>query len=543
MAKKKAAKKPKRSKPKARSRRTDSTEAKRDAYLAGDAKSRKVNRSDGWKNAITGLGTNKDVRTGSVYVRDKKIGDNQLTAIWRANGFGRRVIDVIPDDVFRNWFKVTNDEGDKVKQKLEELRAQPKLKRAAKLARCYGGAIVLMGINDGGKLEDPVNPDKIKSVDFLLTFDRREVTIQTTDVERDIMSGNFGQPRIYEIIPRFGSATIPNTTPGVAANTAGANIGPGGRFRVHSSRVIRFDGAEIGWREYEQNAYWMDSVLEFVYEHIRQLGAVYDSSEFIVNDFVQTTIKIKNLLEMIAGGQDALLKQRLNYLDMSRSVANSILLDAEEEYVKHASSVAGLHQLLDKFMVALSAVTGIPVTRLFGRAPAGLNATGEGDLTNYYDDIRSAQANDYGPRIEPLVSYIWASQGFTEPDAWSLKWNQLHIPTPEEEGQQYKATAEGDTLYINAQVLDPEFVARKRFVGDHFEYEPISMTQEEFDEMNGAMEAEEAERAERARLLAEQTSPTLPDGSPNPNFKQGGAPPAAAGDKPPPDGEEIDEDE
>jgi phage-related protein (TIGR01555 family) len=420
-------------------------------------------RTDGWKNAITLIGTRKDKRKATTFEHTKLL-DSKLTAIYRSNGFGRRIIDLIPNDMTRNWFTITNDEDDDVAQKLEEIYAQKKLNHAMKMSRLYGGAIVLMGINDGGKLEDEVktdeegNPTSIKSVDFLTVFDKRDITIQSDDIESDVDSGRFGEPRFYTVQARFGGTT----------------------FKVHASRVIRFDGAELAWTEYEANEYWMDSVLQAAYEHVRQLGAVYDSSEFIVESFVQTVIKIKNLLQLIASGNQQLLKQRLNWLDMSRSVANTELLDADEEYEKHSSTVQGLDALLDRFMMAVSSATSIPVTLLMGRSPAGQNATGDADVRFYYDNVRSWQRNEFGPAVEPLIRYIFASEGFEEPDTWSLEFNPLHDMTSTEEAELYKTTAEGDAIYINAQVLDPEVIGKYRVVGDSFNATPPSMSEEDF---------------------------------------------------------------
>lgn len=419
----------------------------------------KQGRSDGWENALTGLGTSKDKRRATKFAKGKKIGDDQLSAIYRGNGFGRRIIDLIPNDMTRNWLKITNDEDDQIKQKLEALGAQAKMNHAMKMARLYGGAIVIMGINDGQDLKEPVKSEKVKSVDYLTVFDRRDVTIEPDQIESDIKTGRWGQPKQYEVQARFGSET----------------------FKVHASRVIQFDGAELAWREYEANSYWMDSVLEAVYEHIRQLGAVYDSAEFIVEAFVQTVIKIKNLLAMIASGNEALLKKRLNWLNMTRHIANTELMDAEEDYQKHSSTVAGLSEVIDRFMMGVSAATGIPVTLLMGRSPAGQNATGDADLTFYYDNVRAWQRNEFGPAIEPLIEYIIGSDDIKpKPEQWSIEFNPLHEPTSKEQAELYKLTAEGDQLYIMNQVIDPEVIGRHRFVGDHFNAEPPSMSEEDF---------------------------------------------------------------
>lgn len=445
MAKRKTATK----KPGSRSRRTDSAPPR-------------SARKDGWTNLLTGLGGAKDKRRSSTFERASRIGDKQLAALYSSNGIARRIVDLPADDTSRNWFEITNDEEDKAKQKLEDLSAQMQLNHADKMARLYGGAIVVMGIDDGQEMTEPVKEDQIQKVDYLTVFDRRDVTLQADQIEKDITTGIFGQPNEYTVISRFG----------------------GEPFKVHASRVLRFDGAPLAWTEQLKNAYWMDSVLEAAYEPVRQLGAVFDSSEFITEDFIQTVIKVKNLLDLIARGDDDFVKQRLNLMDMSRHVANTLLIDSEEEYTKHSSTVAGLALLLDRFMMAVSAATGIPVTLLMGRSPAGQNATGEADVRFYYDKIRSRQRNELAPIVKKLLRYIFKSKelGAKEPDSWSLAFNPLQEPTAEEEGQLYKATAEGDAIYIQNQVVDSLKIGEYRFAGDHFNFNPPTLDAKEFEE-------------------------------------------------------------
>ena len=54
----------------------------------------------------------------------------------------------------------------------------------------------------------------------------------------------------------------------------------------------------------------------------------------------------------------------------------------------------------------LSAVTCIPQTILFGRSPAGENATGESDLENYYNFVEGIQKRMLKKNIRTLIKAI-----------------------------------------------------------------------------------------------------------------------------------------
>ena len=69
---------------------------------------------------------------------------------------------------------------------------------------------------------------------------------------------------------------------------------------------------------------------------------------------------------------------------MMRSVMNSILIDGEDSFELKNMTLAGYKEIIEQQEVALSAVTQIPITILFGRSPAGMNSTGDADLEIYY---------------------------------------------------------------------------------------------------------------------------------------------------------------
>jgi phage-related protein (TIGR01555 family) len=438
-------------------------------------------REDGFVNALTGLGDpNFDKRKSTRFKAALRMNDRTLTAMYRSNGLTRRIMNLQPIEMTRNWFKITGDEEDKVLQKLETLGAQEAYTDGMIWARLYGGAVILMGLNDGnrrGQLWRPVREDKIKDVDYLKVFDKTDVEVVEGSVSTDPTDPLFGEPTKYKITPVTGGAA----------------------FTVHASRLIRFDGAKVPNRTLWEQDGWHDSVMMAIYEQIRQIGAVFDSSEFIVNEFIMTIVQIDNMLEMIMNGQDDLLKQRLNMLDLSKHVKNTLLMDAKEGFAKHSSTVTGLDTLLDRFMMLLSSVTGYPVTLLMGRSPAGQNATGESDFRMWYDKVRSGQRTELRPRLEPLIRYIFKSLG-GEPETWSVEFNPLWEMTEKEHADVYKTNAEGDNVYVMNGTLGSDQVARYRFGGQQYNAAPPTVEQDDLDDQeNAARQAEE----ERAKMQAE----------------------------------------
>ena len=149
-----------------------------------------------------------------------------------------------------------------------------------------------------------------------------------------------------------------------------------------------------------------------------------------MEDFVNGIIKIPNLTTIMAsqcGDQDVL--KRLNVLSLAKSTTNTIILDADETYEKLSTNVSGIADLIDRFMQALSAVTKVPCTLLFGRSPAGMNATGESESRNFYDAVKQEQETKLRGCLEKLIRYIMISKdgpfNGVEPDEWSLQFFPL----------------------------------------------------------------------------------------------------------------------
>jgi hypothetical protein len=107
------------------------------------------------------------------------------------------------------------------------------------------------------------------------------------------------------------------------------------------------------------------------------------------------------------------------------------LMGAEDDFVTHQYTFSGIADVYDKFMLDVSGAAEIPVTKLFGRSPAGMNATGESDLQNYYDMIEEKQESVMRPILDKVMPvHAMSSWGFI-PDDMDYKFNPVQRTTQE----------------------------------------------------------------------------------------------------------------
>jgi hypothetical protein len=175
--------------------------------------------------------------------------------------------------------------------------------------------------------------------------------------------------------------------------------------------------------------------------------------------------------------------------------------------------------LLSLFILRICAAARMPVTKLFGQSPSGLNATAEGDLAFWYDRVSGQQDADLRKQLEYLIKLLWLAKdgptGGVEPKSWSLDFESLWQLSQDEETAARKTQAETDAVYIDTGVLTPDEVAMSRFGGDRYSFE-TSLD----DEIRAEPEQVEPEPEPAMAPVQEpaQTQPDLPfeadDGSP-----------------------------
>jgi phage-related protein (TIGR01555 family) len=356
--------------------------------------------------------------------------------------------------------------GKKTLQKLEALEAQSKIFETLNWADVFGGALLFLGIDDGigqnpSGLKKPLNEDNIKSFSFLSVFDRWDVDVYSW--YRDPRHPKFGLPESYRIRQTASAGGTDNSLAGDI---------------VHETRVIRFDGAMVNRRRRLRNAGWADSVYIRLADIIRDFAIAWGGVAHLLQDFSQAVFKMKGLADALLADEDNLVLNRMKLMDMARSVARAVPIDAEsEDFERKQTPVTGMPELLDRFALRLAAAARMPVTLLMGQAPAGLNATGASDVRNFYDYIHARQERILRPRLNRIIWLLFKSAdgptGGKIPDNWSITFNPLWQASETEQATIRFQTAQADNLYFQMGSLTADEIAQSRFGGDKYSTETI----------------------------------------------------------------------
>lgn len=335
----------------------------------------------------------------------------KLEAMYRTSWVVGQVVDVVADDMTRKGVKLngltTPKDSEMIDQEMDRLQVWDKLNKTIKWSRLYGGALAVMMI-DGQNVSTPLNLNTIGKDQFkgLLVLDRWMVQPTLEDLVTD-MGPDYGKPKYYDVIT--DSVGLCNQ-------------------RIHYSRVIRMDGVELPyWQSITENL-WGQSVIERLEDRL----TIFDSSTLGAGQLVYKahlrTYKVKGLRSLIAAGgplYEALVKQ-INQIRLWQSNEGLTLMDADDTYEAHQYNFSGLDNILLQFGQQISGATGIPLVRLFGQSPAGLNSTGESDLANYYDNINQQQEGRLRTPLQILYAVLHMSVlGRSLPDSFSFKFASL----------------------------------------------------------------------------------------------------------------------
>ena len=341
--------------------------------------------NDGWSNLLVGLGRSRDKTRSTTYTGENFLTDVMLTDMYVSDGIGSQIVKIVADDMTREWINIKNDSDNSIVNELKKLSAESVFNLALKWMRLYGGSGIVLGFDDGKSLDTPVTNNS--KINWLEIIPRSQIYIANSIYNNDILSSNYGKVEIYNMQ--------------IGWNLEMTNI--------HYTRFIEFKGEPVPYLKSMadiERRYWGISVLQEAWNSISMLGSAYQAVGNILLEFIIGKYTLAGLRSMLAQGQEEKILSRMEIINMTKSIYNSVLLDESEEYSRDSASVAGFPELLDRFMMLVSAVCRIPVTKLFGRSPAGMNATGEGDLTNYYDIIQSEQGNRLEKPLQRLVNII-----------------------------------------------------------------------------------------------------------------------------------------
>lgn len=370
-------------------------------------------------------------------------------AMLQQNPLMRLVVDTITEESARKWVTLksedeiaTDDDIKRIESYLEKWAVRDVFKQASNMVGFQGGCLLFIdtGVVDPKELKTPL-----------------------VIAKETISRGQFKGFRMVEpmlVYPGVYEAANP-LSPNYFSPETWIVLGQ----EIHVSRFLYFASNDVTTVLRPAYNFFGIPLVQLMSQYVANFESARDSAAEIVNNFALLGLKT-NMGQTLTGGDASDLVNRAKIMLAAKRNQGLALIDkATEEFFQIATPLSGLKDLVSQQLELLALISGTPVTKLFGTAPQGMNATGEGDKDNWQDKVRTWQEKVYFTNFKKARQLIELSEYGQITTGIVDFWEPLEEPDPTEAAAIRKVEAETDAIYTGIGAILPEEV-RDRLADD-----------------------------------------------------------------------------
>jgi len=378
-----------------------------------------VSVQDAFSNPLFRLGYGSQSPLEATEYPLTRMTDNYalLNSLYRDNWVVQNVVGIIPDDMTKKWFAPAGAVGPEHLKELDRVQRvtalRERVNEGLRWGRLYGGAAGLIMIRgQEGMLGQPLELESIYPGTFqgLYILDRWQGVVPCMEL---VFEGGEPVPAYYSITDARGNTVA----------------------KVHHSRLVRFTGRDLPFLERVAELYWGESEVEALYNDVVKHDNVAANMAALTFRANVDTMEVQNLDQLFSvtsGEQQRRFWNVMQAQSVMKSNFGMQLVNRGDQIKNTQYTFTGLQEVYDSMCLDLSGASRIPVTKLFGRSPAGMNATGESDLRNYYDYVDTLREAKLRPILEKLLPVLAMSAWGAVPDGLDITFPPLWTPTAAE---------------------------------------------------------------------------------------------------------------
>lgn len=368
-----------------------------------------------------------------------------LNSLYRDNWVVQNVVGLMVDDMLREWYKLKGDVSPEMQDALErterQTRIRDRMNAGLRWGRLYGGAAGLILVRGQENLERPLDLELVFPGSFqgLYILDRW-MGITTTDGL--VMEAGEPVPEYYSITDARGHTAA----------------------RVHHSHVIRFTGRDLMELERQAEMYWGESEVEALYKEVVAHDNVSANMAALTFQANINTMEVKGLEQLFSIGSGQAQRrfwQTMQAQSVLRSNFGTQLVEQGTKLTNQQYTFTGLQDVYESMCLNLCGASHYPMTKLFGRSPAGMNATGESDLKNYYDYVDSQREAKLRPALQKLLPVLAMSAWGFVPEDLDFTFPPLWTPTAKEVAEIAKVKSEAIVAGYQAGLMNVDTAQRE----------------------------------------------------------------------------------
>jgi phage-related protein (TIGR01555 family) len=376
-----------------------------------------------------GIGGDNALSTGSYGFNPITRNRTLLEWIHRGSWIGGIAVDTVADDMTREGIDYVSEMRPEDQTRLDRtmtgLNTWPSVNEVIRWGRLYGGCLGVVLV-DGQDMRTPLRLETVGQGQYkgLLVLDRWMVEPTLEDLVTDL-GPHLGLPSYYRV-----SYNAPALRGAV----------------VHHTRIaFRHVGLELPYNQRLMENLWGISVLERLYDRMVMFDSATTGAGQLVYKAYLRTLKIKGLRDIVSAGGQAMngLAQYADTMRRFQTLEGLTMIDGEDELeMQSHTAFSGLGDALIQFGQQISGALQIPLIRMFGQSPAGLNSTGESDLRMYYDGINQQQEKNILHGTTLIYKLGARSIGVQLPPDFAVKFKSLWKLTDVDKSSVSKSTGD-----------------------------------------------------------------------------------------------------
>jgi uncharacterized protein len=247
--------------------------------------------------------------------------------------------------------------------------------------------------------------------------------------------------------------------------------------RIHRTRLLTFIGRPVSDLLKPAYSFGGLSLTQMLKPTVDNWLRTRQGVSDIITSFT-VFVLLTNLVEKMAGGADSeeQLMRRAEFFNLMRDNKGLIVLDKALEDFKNVSAPLGtLDQLQAQSQEHMASISGIPLVKLTGIAPSGLNASSDGEIRSFYDWILALQESLFRQHLKTVIDFTMLSLwneidfdiGFKFEPLWQL--DAAAVAAIE------KTKADIDDVYYEIGAVSGEEIRRRLADDEDSIYDALSL--------------------------------------------------------------------
>ncbi len=376
-------------------------------------------------------------------------------------------------DIFRKWIKLKgkdkSDKTDRISKILDAMTrydVRGAFQKAVELDALFGRAQIFIDVDKPGGSRAADDPNELK---LPLIVDPAK-----------IRKGALKAFRVIEPVWTYPSAY--NATDPLAPNYYRPMAWYVMGKTVHTSRLLSIVSRPVP--DLLKAAYNFGglSMSQMAQPYVQNWIRTRDSVSDLVHSFSVSGVKT-NMEGVLSGADDAQFFNRAQLFNNLRDNRGLMLLDKDsEEFFQFNTPLSGLGELQEQAQEQLATISSIPLVKLLGSSPQGLNASSEGEIKVYYDSLHAYQEAVIRPPLQIALDVIQLSEfGDIDRDI-VFEFESLDELSEAEQATVRKSDADTAAVYVGAGVVSPDEVRAKLAADPASGYDSLEEDSEDDDD-------------------------------------------------------------